>query len=57
MRLPRSRFFRGRNLITICEAIPPPSISKLLKTRRIRIDYLDRSHPRTTREQKRELGT
>jgi hypothetical protein len=29
MRLPRTRFCRGLNLITIREAIPPPSISKV----------------------------
>jgi hypothetical protein len=29
MRIPRTRFCRAANLITICEAIPPPSISKV----------------------------
>jgi hypothetical protein len=29
MRLPRTRFCRVPSLITICEAIPPPGISKV----------------------------
>ena len=29
MRIPRTRFCRAPSLITICEAIPPPGISKV----------------------------
>ena len=36
-------FCRAPDLITICEAIRHRVSAKLLKTRRIRIDYLDRS--------------
>ena len=38
------------NLITICELFRERVSAKLLKTRRIRIDYLDRSHRVTSAE-------
>ena len=40
MRIPRTRFCRAPSLITICEAIPPPGISKVDVTAKIERPFI-----------------